>query len=325
MTELHIHESKHGALIGAKGATLQKLKDDHKVAIELPKKGSGSHVVVISGEAAARGRAQVAIEALLGYKVEADTPLEKTTVEIPPASHGKLIGKGGANLKQLQTDGTIVLVPEAAAGTKVVTFIGYPKGLQKSLAQARGLVGETNFRVLDSEEPLGETLPPFQPLPLEGKIVEALFFPEPSLADGSDGPTFRRFLHYLVSASISLDVCVFTITDDRISRAIIAAHHRGVTVRVITDDEQAKALGSDIDEMRSQGLQVRQDDSPSHMHHKFAILDGKVLLNGSYNWTRNANLCNNENITILSEPLLVKAFLTEFNRLWTLFPPMRAK
>jgi phosphatidylserine/phosphatidylglycerophosphate/cardiolipin synthase-like enzyme len=119
-------------------------------------------------------------------------------------------------------------------------------------------------------------------------------------------------------AKASADVCVFTITDDRIAEALLAAHRRGVRVRVITDDEKALDRGSDIDRIIEAGVPVRRDDSPAHMHHKFAIFDGEFLLNGSYNWTRSAGAENNENLTLSSEPGLVAQFARHFEKLWEL-------
>ena len=40
--------------------------------------------------------------------------------------------------------------------------------------------------------------------------------------------------------------------------------------------------------------QVRADHTPHHMHHKFCILDGSVLMNGSFNWTQEKQLCNTQ-------------------------------
>ena len=47
----------------------------------------------------------------------------------------------------------------------------------------------------------------------------------------------QAFCSYLSSATRSLDVCIFSITDDRIKQAIVAAHTGGAKVRVISDDD----------------------------------------------------------------------------------------
>jgi mitochondrial cardiolipin hydrolase len=127
-----------------------------------------------------------------------------------------------------------------------------------------------------------------------------------------------RVLTRLIEASRrSVDVCVFTITDDRLSDALITAHRRGVALRVITDDDKAADLGSDIGRLSAAGVAVRQDRSPFHMHHKFAIYDGRQLSNGSYNWTRGAARDNQENLIVCDEPRLLSAFSAAFERLWT--------
>lgn len=55
--------------------------------------------------------------------------------------------------------------------------------------------------------------------------------------------SFSRFLSVLDSATKTLDVCVFTITNDEIARSLVNAHKRGVNVRCITDDECSLAKG----------------------------------------------------------------------------------
>ena len=54
-----------------------------------------------------------------------------------------------------------------------------------------------------------------------------------------------------------MDVCVFTITCNEIADAILAAHKRGVRVRIITDDDQSKTRGSDVEELARAGIPVR--------------------------------------------------------------------
>ncbi|QDV32719.1 phospholipase D-like domain-containing protein [Tautonia plasticadhaerens] len=133
---------------------------------------------------------------------------------------------------------------------------------------------------------------------------------------GDSGP--RAIAGLFGRARTSADVCVFTITDDRITSAILDAHRRGVAVRIISDDDKAHDLGSDIKDLRRAGIPLHTDRDPNHMHHKFAVFDRTALLTGSYNWTRGAAEHNFENFVITADPVLVSAFLREFDRLWSL-------
>ena len=60
--------------------------------------------------------------------------------------------------------------------------------------------------------------------------------------------------HRFASARQTADVCVFTVTDDRITRAILDCHRRGVRVRIITDNEKAFDPGSDVGRLREAGV-----------------------------------------------------------------------
>jgi mitochondrial cardiolipin hydrolase len=126
----------------------------------------------------------------------------------------------------------------------------------------------------------------------------------------------RQLLDLLIAARETLDISVFTISDDRLSEAIIAAHKRGIQIRLITDNDKAQDQGSDIFRLMDHGVEVRMDNSAYHMHHKFAVVDKRVLVNGSFNWTRSATDYNQENILVTDEPKLVTAYLTEFESLW---------
>jgi len=133
----------------------------------------------------------------------------------------------------------------------------------------------------------------------------------------SPGPDCRNaIVHRLRAARSSVRICVFTISDDRISAEILAAHQRKVQVRILTDNEKEMDTGSDIDRLRRAGLPVRVDRTSAHMHHKFALFDDVYLLTGSYNWTRSACDFNEENVVVTTEPRLYAAFATHFERLW---------
>lgn len=126
----------------------------------------------------------------------------------------------------------------------------------------------------------------------------------------------RTILSELERTRKTADICVFTITDDRIAQAILVAKQRGVALRIITDNDKQYDGGSDIDRLRRAGIAVKVDETEHHMHHKFALLDGATLLNGSYNWTRSACAFNEENLVVTTDAKLVHTFARHFEGMW---------
>lgn len=150
-----------------------------------------------------------------------------------------------------------------------------------------------------------------KPLPAEATRSHAVFSTQEDCA---------QYLRGLISTCRkSIDVCVFTITDDRITSSLLDAYHRKVKIRIVSDDEKASDPGSDIYRLKNSGIDVRTDRDENHMHHKFALFDGERLLNGSYNWTRSAATRNEENFVVTDDRQLVREFSSHFERLWHLF------
>eukprot|EP00435_Cladocopium_sp_Y103_P020765 s1255_g5.t1 len=148
------------------------------------------------------------------------------------------------------------------------------------------------------------------------KKVACLFF-----------PVFNQYnadliKHQLVCAKKNIEIAVFTLTLDSLVDVLIKKHKEGIRVRVITDNRQAGVPGADAQRLRDAGVEVRVDRSWYAMHHKFAIIDGTALINGSFNWTAQATKGNQENAVIYGEhPRLAGKFLEEFERLWEDFEP----
>jgi cardiolipin hydrolase len=55
------------------------------------------------------------------------------------------------------------------------------------------------------------------------------------------------------------------------------------------------------------------------MHHKYAILDERVLMTGSFNWTSSASSLNSENVIVTNDPFFVQAFQKNFQVMWDAF------
>ncbi|MDA7621985.1 phospholipase D-like domain-containing protein [Akkermansiaceae bacterium] len=126
----------------------------------------------------------------------------------------------------------------------------------------------------------------------------------------------HRIRRLIGEARESLDICIFTITDNRIVKKLEEAHARKIRIRIISDDDKSEDLGSDLDHLRRAGISCRFDRTTAHMHHKFAVADNDLLLTGSYNWTRSAATENDENIIVTNNRKLVNSFQLKFDELW---------
>jgi len=131
-----------------------------------------------------------------------------------------------------------------------------------------------------------------------------------------------RIQELLRESKATVDICVFTMTDDRITAAVIDAARRGVSTRIIGDNDKALDRGSDMRRLQAAQIPVRTDSTPHHMHHKFAVFDGKIAVSGSYNWTRSAAENNDENIVVTNDPEIVGAFRNRFEQLWPQMEPI---
>ena len=133
----------------------------------------------------------------------------------------------------------------------------------------------------------------------------------------SPGDACRNAIVQQMNISVrELKICVFTISDDAIARAIVNAHRKGVAIRIITDNDKSLDQGSDIAQLARSGIAVKMDVTRNHMHHKFMVSDKRNLITGSYNWTLSAARYNHENILLTKEAGVVEAFSKGFDELW---------
>jgi phosphatidylserine/phosphatidylglycerophosphate/cardiolipin synthase-like enzyme len=120
---------------------------------------------------------------------------------------------------------------------------------------------------------------------------------------------------WIERANKSIHVLMFTFTLQNIVQSLIAAKGRGVEVLVVLERDQA-ANEPVYDSLRAAGMEVRKDNNSAFMHDKFAIIDGDVVLTGSFNWTNSANEANNENLIVLTGDETGSAFERDFSSVW---------
>ena len=140
--------------------------------------------------------------------------------------------------------------------------------------------------------------------------IETLFSPEVSIKES--------ILKEMESTTSVLDLAIHEITSLDMAQALVKAKQRGVRVRVIADSKQANMKTSKVTYLIQQGILVKVlgGKEKGVMNHRFAILDGKRVLTGSFDWSEASLKWNYENILILHESEGVATYQKEFDRLW---------
>ncbi|MGD0921127.1 MAG: phospholipase D-like domain-containing protein [Terriglobia bacterium] len=121
-------------------------------------------------------------------------------------------------------------------------------------------------------------------------------------------------------ATTSVDAALYRFNNPRLTRAIQEAIGRGVRVRLVLDRNKYEESRTTQELFADRRIPFRllygRQGPGTKMHHKFAILDDRTVLSGSYNWTLESEEQNYEGLLILCEPEQVKIFQREFEALW---------
>jgi phosphatidylserine/phosphatidylglycerophosphate/cardiolipin synthase-like enzyme len=149
-----------------------------------------------------------------------------------------------------------------------------------------------------------------------------VFFTAPT--GSPDASTYSGGIDTQLAAAISrvqrtLDIAAFEFNNRVLTQAVLDARARGVTVRIVTDDEHGTNDTADLSlgQFKAAGIPIVDDGRPgSLMHNKFMILDGGVVWTGSWNYTVNDTYRNNNNALALRSRLVAEDYQTEFNEMF---------
>jgi phosphatidylserine/phosphatidylglycerophosphate/cardiolipin synthase-like enzyme len=85
----------------------------------------------------------------------------------------------------------------------------------------------------------------------------------------------------------------------------------------VFDKSQALSnKGGEYTNLLGDGIAVRLDGNRYGMHHKVIIIDGRIVVTGSYNFSNNAKTRNDENTLIIHDPEIAEFYREEFARVW---------
>jgi len=114
-----------------------------------------------------------------------------------------------------------------------------------------------------------------------------------------------------------MNIAMYSFTYEPIAEAIIRAKNRGGKIRILMDTGQSEGKYSKYKFFLDNGIEVIQDRHAGIMHNKIAVIDGKVLFTGSYNWSKSAKERNEENLLeFIDEEEIIKIYQERLDYLW---------
>jgi len=124
------------------------------------------------------------------------------------------------------------------------------------------------------------------------------------------------------SAQYNIYFAIYSFTDDYIGDEMLNkwADGNGIAIKGVFDSLQAASDYSWYSYFKNRGIPVQKDTNKGLLHHKFMIIDygtpEATVITGSANWSKNANLSNDENIVIIKSTSIAEAFYQEFTKLY---------
>jgi len=186
----------------------------------------------------------------------------------------------------------------------------------------------------DSRFGIAKNSGPSQRVMVAGTPVEVLFSPHRR----SDPHHGLRWLETkLAGVRRSLDLSLFVFSGQELADAMAELHHQGVSIRLLADPGFANRSFSEVLDLLGVSLpdhrcRIEAGNKPwgrplegvgtprlaggDKLHHKFAVLDRRRVITGSFNWSPSAAHQNDETLLLIDSPLLARHFEAETDRLW---------
>jgi len=170
------------------------------------------------------------------------------------------------------------------------------------------------FNEMFEDDKFGPDVVPETPNPevtVDGTNIEIYFSPDDGVAN--------HILKILDEAQKSIYFLAFSFTTDEFGETIRMQAENGLTVAGVMEEQQVKSnVGTEYDFFKQAGLDVFLDGNEGQMHHKTMIIDERIVITGSYNFSNSAETRNDENLVIIHNEQIADFFMSEFQRVYQL-------
>ncbi len=142
--------------------------------------------------------------------------------------------------------------------------------------------------------------------------VGPVYHPEVSVYFSPKGGAQAAILREIDGAKTSIRVQAFSFTNIPIVNALQRAHERKVEVFVLLDKSQLRGKYSGATYLADGGIPTGIDDKHPIAHNKILIIDGEIVITGSFNLSKAAEEKNAENLLVMRDKDLAATYLANW-------------
>jgi phosphatidylserine/phosphatidylglycerophosphate/cardiolipin synthase-like enzyme len=168
------------------------------------------------------------------------------------------------------------------------------------------------FEEMFSDDMFGPNVVPETPHPslnIDETEVNTVFSPD-------DG-VLNALIPLLSGAEESVYFLAYSFTSNELGDILRQKAEANLDVGGVMDSEQVRSnQGTEYDLFKQAGMNVRLDGIDGLMHHKVFVIDREIVVLGSYNFSKNAEERNDENVIIVYSEPIAQQFIKEFYRVW---------
>lgn len=133
-----------------------------------------------------------------------------------------------------------------------------------------------------------------------------------TLSFSPNGGATTEIIKRIDAAKTSIYVMSYSFTSDVIAAALVRASERGVPVQMVVDGKQLSGRGSDVRSVDDAGLDVWLDKKHPIHHNKVMVIDSRIFINGSFNFSVAAEKSNAENLLVCPSTVAAKKYIENF-------------
>jgi phosphatidylserine/phosphatidylglycerophosphate/cardiolipin synthase-like enzyme len=145
---------------------------------------------------------------------------------------------------------------------------------------------------------------------VNGTMIQVYFSPEDDV--------LNRIIPVVAAAQSNISFLAFSFTDYQLAQTMIDRYNAGVDVSGVYEKTGSETEGAELRTFWCARVPVRQDGNPKFLHDKVIVVDNRVVITGSFNFSNNATDNNDENVIIIDNPEIAALYMEEFGRVWSI-------